>query len=113
MVLFPTIPPTVTGSTLIVTTFEFFAAQTPLFTTALYIVVTERLLYVCTELLLDNVVHVLPPSVEDSQFKILPVLPFSFKLSLFNNAQTESLFETIPASVTGSMYIIAGGAVSD
>jgi hypothetical protein len=49
-----------------------------------------------------------PPSVEDSQFKILPVCPLNVKDPLLEPVQTVALPLTDPPTVAGSTVMIAG-----
>ena len=57
-------------------------------------------------LIFDKLLQVVPPSVENSQSRILPVWPLSDNTPLLDPLQTVALPEILPAMVTGLTVIV-------
>ena len=96
-----TFPPTETGSTVTVPFAEFTKAQTPLCITALYLVVTVRLVVVCVDVVFAISIGVIQLSVEYCHFKTAPVCPESVNVVLLIPEQTDAEPAMLPPTETG------------
>ena len=101
------IPPTVAGSTVIVTSDEFELAQTPDCRTALYFVVVVRFKYAWVVVVFAILVVETKLSVELSQRTIDPVWPDKVKVPELEPEQTVASELTVPPTVDGLTVIVA------
>ncbi len=78
---------------------ELSAAHTPLCTEALNCVVAERLEKLRVLVVLMILFHEPPLSIEDSQLRIVPVIPVRESVPALAVAQTVALAESEPGTV--------------
>src|SRR4051812_14868143 len=89
-----------------VATEEVSFPHSPLETITRYQVVSVRFVYDCEVVVFAIMLQVSPPSVEDSQFWIVPTGPVSVNVPLLMVSQTVVVPFSIPPSATGSTVMV-------